>query len=293
MTWLSGKDEKVSFDNDSDSESVSVHSTPSFTRNDILLCATHGKIYAIHKTNGARLWRASYPTGAVGGSLQLFPTGAMGGVVSIFITDQDRVIVGANGKTACMDLLTGAEKWVNKMKGCGYEEVGVICTPSRVLKPQRTTEPSEESDAAPPGYHESDDHEVLTEKSIVISCTRGKCMGIDLETGEELWKFNCPKGGFKIPSALVDPEGGSTTVYVGCGRQLYCLDAMTGEQKWHVKISNSKVGLGYMTMAPLGVQDWQLKHILPLVNSQVLNNAMKFVIVNEATVEVVVAAAAN
>ena len=61
----------------------------------------------------------------------------------------------------------------------------MICTPSRVLKPQRTSQqPYEESADAPPGYHESDDHEVLTEKPIVISCTRGKCMGIDLETGE-------------------------------------------------------------------------------------------------------------
>ncbi|KAI9496579.1 quinon protein alcohol dehydrogenase-like superfamily [Zychaea mexicana] len=240
MTWLSGKDEKTSFDTsiDSDSESVSIHSTPSFTRNDILLCATHGKIYAIHKHTGARLWRASYPTGA------------MGGVVSIFITDQDRVIVGANGKTACMDLLTGAEKWVNKMKGCGYEEVGVICTPSRVLKPQRTTERSHEPlENAPPEYCESNGHGVLTEQPVAISCTRGKCMGIDIETGEELWKFNCPNGGFKIPSALVDPEGESTTVFVGCGRRLYCLDAATGELKWEVKVSNSKVGLGYMTMA--------------------------------------------
>ena len=61
----------------------------------------------------------------------------------------------------------------------------MICTPSRVLKPQRTEQQSnEESEASPPGYHERDDQEVLTEKPIVISCTRGKCMGIDLETGE-------------------------------------------------------------------------------------------------------------
>ncbi|KAI8139596.1 quinon protein alcohol dehydrogenase-like superfamily [Fennellomyces sp. T-0311] len=242
MTWFSGKDEKVSFStDDSDGESLSITSTPTFTRNDILVCATRGKIYAIHKHTGARLWRADFPTGASAGAF--FATGSMGGVISIFITDQDRLIVASNGKTACLDLLTGEERWVNKMKGCSYEEVGVICTPSRVLKPQRVT-PSDQD--APPGYHES---ETLTAKPVVISCTYGKCLGMDLETGEELWRFNCPKGGYKIPSALVDPDGGSTTVYVGCGRRLYCLDAETGELKWENKISNSMTGLGYMTLA--------------------------------------------
>ena len=65
----------------------------------------------------------------------------------------------------------------------------------------------------------------------------------------ELWRFDCPKGGYRLPVALVDPEGGSTTVYVGVGTRLYCLDAITGELKWEVKITNAKMTLGYMTLA--------------------------------------------
>ena len=65
----------------------------------------------------------------------------------------------------------------------------------------------------------------------------------------ELWRFDCPKGGYRLPVALVDPEGGSTTVYVGVGTRLYCLDAITGELKWEAKVTNSKMTLGYMTLA--------------------------------------------
>lgn len=87
---------------DSDSESIDITETPSFTRNDILVCATYGKVYAVHKRNGSRLWRASF--------------GAMGGVVSVFVTDYDRVIAAGNGKTVCLDLYTGKQFWINKMK---------------------------------------------------------------------------------------------------------------------------------------------------------------------------------
>ena len=99
--------------NDSDSESFQgTEFTTPFTRNDILVCATHGKIYAVHKRNGARIWRSDFPKG----STSLFSVGSMGGIVSIFITDQDDLIIASSGKTACLDLYTGAEKWVNKMK---------------------------------------------------------------------------------------------------------------------------------------------------------------------------------
>lgn len=79
-----------------------------FNRNDILVCATHGKIYAIHKRTGARIWRTD------------FPTGGQGGVVSLFVTDYNTVIAGARGRTACLDLMTGNPVWVNKMPVCYF-----------------------------------------------------------------------------------------------------------------------------------------------------------------------------
>lgn len=97
------KKKKCDDDTGSDNNSIALMEGSNFDRNDILICATHGKIYAIHKRDGTRLWRAG------------FPTGAFGGIVSLFVTDYDKLIVGANGKTACMDLMTGQTEWVNKM----------------------------------------------------------------------------------------------------------------------------------------------------------------------------------
>lgn len=68
----------------------------------------------------------------------------------------------------------------------------------------------------------------------------------------ELWRFKCPKGGYKIPTALVDPSTEyhrQHNVYVGCGKMIYCLDAQGGDLKWSTKISNAKMGQGYMTLA--------------------------------------------
>ncbi|KAG2224005.1 hypothetical protein INT45_009591 [Circinella minor] len=247
MTWLDSKKEKAVLDNHSDDtiSTTSVAKPSSFTRNDILLCSTAGNIYAVHKHTGARLWRADFPTG----STSRFASGSGGGIVSLFITDEDRVIIAATGKAAALDLLTGEVLWVNKMKGFGYEEVGAIVTPSHALKPQRsTTELPNEDDDAPPGY-DAQDQNKLTQKPVVVLCSGGKCMGVNIETGEELWRFNCPKGGFRLPVALVDPEGGSATVYVGVGTRLYCLDANTGDLKWETKVTNSIMYSGYMTLA--------------------------------------------
>lgn len=96
------KSEKAGSEDGSQHESGSVFLTDKeFSRNSILVCATHGNIYAIHKSDGSRLWRAKFP--------------AMGGVISLFVTDDDKLIAGANGKTACLNLLTGETIWMNRM----------------------------------------------------------------------------------------------------------------------------------------------------------------------------------
>lgn len=87
----------------SDSGSAVLMEGSNFNRNDVLICATHGKLYAIHKRDGTRLWRAKYPTGAYGS------------IVSLFVTDTDKLLAGALGKTACVSLMTGETLWVNKM----------------------------------------------------------------------------------------------------------------------------------------------------------------------------------
>lgn len=68
----------------------------------------------------------------------------------------------------------------------------------------------------------------------------------------DLWLFKCPKGGYKIPTALVDPPTEyqqQQNVYVGCGKMIYCLEARSGDLKWSTKISNAKMGQNYMTLA--------------------------------------------
>lgn len=80
---------------------LSFSSDRSFTKNDILICASYGNIYAIHKTDGSGLWKSAFKAG--------------GGVISLFVTDEDKIIAGAFGKTACFDLMDGSMIWTNNM----------------------------------------------------------------------------------------------------------------------------------------------------------------------------------
>lgn len=82
----------------------------------------------------------------------------------------------------------------------------------------------------------------------------GKIMGINIETGETLWTYNCPGGWYKIPAIIVEPpsfedERPDQLIYAGCGKWVYCLKAATGEVLWSSKISNSRAGINYMTLA--------------------------------------------
>jgi outer membrane protein assembly factor BamB len=139
------------------------------------------------------------------------------------------------------------------IKGFGIEEVSIITTPSRFLAPQKhpnDTIGASHEDLPPPDYH----HEERQEKPVVIASSRGRVMGIDADTGEALWVFKCPGGGFNLPVSIVEPpslEDGRShqLVYVGSGKWVYCLQANTGDVVWSVKVSNSRFGYGYMTLA--------------------------------------------
>lgn len=137
------------------------------------------------------------------------------------------------------------------------EEVSLLTTPSRFLSPKKhpndiasTASHHGQDDLPPPDY----DREEVQDKAVVIASSRGKVMGIDIDTGDTLWVYKCPGGGFNIPVSIVEPpslEDGRPhqLVYVGSGKWVYCLKATTGDVVWSVKVSNAHWGYSYMTLA--------------------------------------------
>ncbi|KAI9268312.1 hypothetical protein BDA99DRAFT_505484 [Phascolomyces articulosus] len=233
---LKSKEKQSSFCNDNDDDSfTSANIQGPLKSEDILVCSIGCKIFAVRKKDGSRIWKADAPTG-----------GGMNEVVSVFITDNDKLIVGGGGRTACMNLFTGEKIWLNKMPGCGYDEVGVIATTSRVLPPRAQNEIRTDNDL-PPAYEESSSSNQSKPSSVVISCTSGKCMAIDMATGAQIWLFPCPKGGYYIPVAILEPVSGNMSeqkVYVACGKWIYCLQARTGILEWSKPVSNMVQFLG-------------------------------------------------
>lgn len=128
------------------------------------------------------------------------------------------------------------------------EEVSILTTPSRFLSPNKQPDYGAHADA-PPHYNE----QVIPERPIVLSCTQGKALALDIDTGETLWNYNCPGGRYKIPTAIVEPPSAEEgrpegLVYIGSGKWIYCLKARTGDVVWTSKICESIWGYGYMTM---------------------------------------------
>lgn len=84
--------------------------TSTDTDHDLILCATRGRIYAVHKQDGSRLWEKKFPkekSDWCGGGT---------GVISLFITDDNKyILAGKNAKVACLDIITGDTRWVKKL----------------------------------------------------------------------------------------------------------------------------------------------------------------------------------
>lgn len=106
-----------------------------------------------------------------------------------------------------------------------------------------TTTSSSDSPSSPPPYE-------CNKPTLVIASTWGRCFAFDIATGEQAWRFNCPKGGFNFPCFLLEGQGpAKCDVYIGCGKMVYCLEAATGQLKWQQRITNSWFTSNYMTLA--------------------------------------------
>ena len=98
------KKQKKKINKKDDDNSSIISLEPSIKSSDIIVCARRDKIYAVHKEDGRRLWRIKSPIGS------------SGGIISIYVTEDYKVLLGASGKAACIELRTGKHLWTQKMK---------------------------------------------------------------------------------------------------------------------------------------------------------------------------------
>lgn len=102
-------------------------------------------------------------------------------------------------------------------------------------------------------HHKSTAGGSVQEKSHVgqhtmVAATWGRVFAFDTETGDQLWRFNCPEGRLGFPMTLVD----DTSLFVGCNTMLYSLHPITGQLKWSTKLVSSTFTLSkYITLATL------------------------------------------
>ncbi|KAI9469299.1 hypothetical protein BDB00DRAFT_265170 [Zychaea mexicana] len=281
-----------------DPEEEEISLEPSIKSSDIIVCARGEKIYAVHKEDGCRLWRIKSPIGS------------SGGIISIYVTEDYKVLLGAKGKTACIELRTGKHVWTQKMKRRWIcNEVSILSTPSRdpllslgadqlsqvellsAAENQQHNQhkqddagyfshassssrlrPSSYAESASNGYNSSihidysgetenkkqihgtkdDDNDHEKTNRVVCATSWGRCYGFDIDTGDQLWCFNCPKGRLGFPTILLDGrgQGNSWNLFIACNTMLYCLEARTGKLQWSERLSNSRWSFSaYVTLA--------------------------------------------
>jgi outer membrane protein assembly factor BamB len=123
----------------------------------------------------------------------------------------------------------------------GYHEISVISTPTNnhgVSYEAPVNEKSGGGNARPPEY-------APTEFSVVIACSHGKVLAIDSRNGATLWRFDCPGGGYNLPSVIAEKD----IVFVGAGRMVYALNPKNGHVSWQTKATDGLIGSGWLTMA--------------------------------------------
>ncbi|CAO3670277.1 unnamed protein product [Umbelopsis ramanniana] len=144
-----------------------------------------------------------------------------------------------------MDLFTGTHRWTNDMEGMGYHEISLVSTPTTGHGVSSQPPPVDEKSGWSDGFNERPPDYAASEKSVVIACSYGKVLGIDSKSGQTLWKFDCPSGGFNLPVIIAEKD----MIFIGCGRMVYALNPKGGNLIWSTKATNGLVGSGWMTMA--------------------------------------------
>lgn len=177
----------------------------------LLVCSTAGKIYAISKIDGSQIWKTEL-------------CGVHDGVGSLFVSG-DKVYVGMNGCLIALNLIKGTEVWRNSLSGMGYNEISLLVVNTN-------------------SEREGTSHE--TQSSIVIVASYGKVYGINSESGDILWKNKLKNGGYEMPSLILDSPD---KVLVGCGKLVYKINIYDGKTIWQKRISTCLLGCSHVTMA--------------------------------------------
>ncbi|KAI8988856.1 quinon protein alcohol dehydrogenase-like superfamily [Pilobolus umbonatus] len=195
----------------------------------ILLCSSHGTVYAVNKANGAPIWSTR------------FPLSALDSVISLFVTDSDKVIAASKGMTVCMELYSGSILWKNCMSGFGYEQMSLVGISTQISLPSI-------------GNNSSISHGTSSQSSIIFAASRGNVIAIDCDNGQQIWGFNCPGSRLGLPNLIVEKaypgsphsEG---VLYIASDGWLYCLTTDTGRLVWSKKVSAGGMGKTLMALA--------------------------------------------
>ncbi|MBB5034218.1 outer membrane protein assembly factor BamB family protein [Prosthecobacter vanneervenii] len=103
---------------------------------DFLFTAFNGIVAAVHRGTGEILWKWQAPWG--NGFVSLLPDG-------------DRLIVSVSGYLYALDAWSGAQIWMNEMKGCGIGVASLASMSASTSHPHLAVAAAAAQESAAPG----------------------------------------------------------------------------------------------------------------------------------------------
>ena len=205
----------------------------------LFLGSMEGKLVALDKSSGARLWEVPFEASSSAGGFG-FGCAPASTAVAIYgtpvVSDELVYVSGYNGKVYAINSDSGALRWVYPREGNLEPIVG---------------------------------GQVVAHGKVYFGCSDGKVYALDAVTGDKQWEFET---GDKIWST---PATDGDSVFIGSfDNKLYALSAVDGSQEWEFPtegaiastplVYNNTVYIGsfdrhlYAVDATNGKQVWQL-----------------------------------
>lgn len=101
-------------------------------------------------------------------------------------------------------------------------------------------------------------------EDLVFVGFNGRVVALEQRNGELVWEWKCPKPSGQMVAVLVEGD----RLYASSSGYTYCLDALTGEQRWYNPLKGMGTGVPCLATASSHSPPMFLLHAQAMVEQQ-------------------------
>ena len=108
-------------------------------------------------------------------------------------------------------------------------------------------------------HDHSDARDRLTIQDLAFVGFHSRVVALDRDTGEIVWDWKSPKGSSSHVAVLLDGD----RLIVSVSGYMYCLDPITGSQRWYNPLKGFGTGIPSLTSIPAVANRTRMTTLLP------------------------------